>query len=150
MIEMVKERFKRKDAAGGFILDGFPRTEHQATVLDHLLVESNLAVDHALNFDASDKTIIGRLAGRRTCVKCGEIYHLTNIPSKVPGVCDQCGGALIQRKDDSEETIRKRLEVYRRETAPLIEYYERQRLLKNVPADLEVQQLEPILEKLMS
>ncbi len=149
VIEMMRQRLREKDAKPGFILDGFPRTTEQAKALDQLLQEEEMEVGHAINFDASDKKIIERLSGRRICGKCGAIYHLKNIPPKQPGICDQCGSALIQRKDDAEDTVRKRLEVYRKETAPLIDYYERQKLLRTVPGDLNVDELDPILKKIL-
>jgi len=149
VIEMMRKRLLQSDALQGFILDGFPRTEGQAKALDKLLSDEHMTVDHVLNFDASNKKITERLSGRRICSKCQEIYHLKNIPPKVSGICDRCGGELIQRKDDAAGTIQKRLEVYREETAPLIRYYDEQKLLRHVPADLEVSDLEPILEKLM-
>lgn len=149
VIEMVRERLKETDASQGFILDGFPRTVEQAEALGKLLREEEILVEHILNFDASNAKIIERLSGRRICSKCGEIYHVRNIPPKKEGLCDRCGGELIQRKDDSEDTVRRRLEVYRKETAPLIDYYNRARLLKDLPADLEVAELNPILDQLL-
>ena len=150
VIEMMRHRLREQDARIGFILDGFPRTTEQAKALDKLLAEETMKVDHAINFDASDGKIIDRLSGRRICGKCGAIYHLKNIPPKQEGICDQCGGTLVQRKDDNEETVRRRLEVYREETAPLIEYYERQNLLRTVPGDLDVHELDPILNKILA
>ncbi len=150
VIEMMRHRLREQDARKGFILDGFPRTTEQAKALDGLLGEENMKLDHAVNFDASDGKIIERLSGRRICGKCGAIYHLKNIPPKQPGICDQCGGSLVQRKDDNEETVRRRLEVYREETAPLIEYYERQNLLRTVPGELDVHELEPIVKKILA
>lgn len=149
VIEMMRHRLREQDARKGFILDGFPRTTEQAKALDKLLAEETMKVDHAINFDASDGKIIERLSGRRICGKCGAIYHLINIPPKQAGICDQCGSALVQRKDDNEETVRRRLEVYREETAPLIEYYERQSLLRTVPGDLDVHELDPILNNIL-
>ncbi len=150
VIEMMRERLRQRDASSGFILDGFPRTETQALAFDEMLKDESIKVDHILNFDASDAKIIERLSGRRTCSKCGEIYHLRNIPPKVEGICDLCGGELIQRKDDVAATVQKRLEVYRKETFPLIQYYEKKKILKNVPADLEIGELDPILQNLMA
>ncbi|MBI4550537.1 MAG: adenylate kinase [Candidatus Omnitrophica bacterium] len=149
VIEMVRTRLKEPDASQGYILDGFPRTVEQAEALGKILRDEGMVVEHILNFDASNAKIIERLSGRRICSKCGEIYHVRNIPPKKEGLCDRCGGELIQRKDDSEDTVRRRLEVYRRETAPLIDYYNRMRLLKDLPADLEVAELNPILDQLV-
>lgn len=147
VIEMMRERLLREDASRGFILDGFPRTEGQARALDQLLQGERMMVDHVFDFDASAEKITERLSGRRICSKCQEIYHLKNMPPKIASVCDRCGGELVQRKDDAAETVQMRLEVYRQETAPLIRYYDKQKLLRRVPADLEVKDLEPILEK---
>lgn len=149
VIEMMRERLSEEDASRGFILDGFPRTEEQARALGRLLEESGVALDGAINFEASDEKILMRLSGRRTCEKCGAIYHLKNIPPQIPGVCDECGGKLIQRNDDQEATVRERLEVYRKETLPLIQYYAGKGLLKTIPADKEIGELGPILEKLV-
>ena len=149
VIEIVRAGLRETDARSGFILDGFPRTEAQAIALDEMLQQEHLRIDHVLNFDSTDAKIIWRLSGRRTCSKCGEIYHVTNIPPKVTGICDRCSGELVQRKDDNEETVRKRLEVYRKETLPLIRYYEKKELLRHLNGDLEVSDLEPILEQLL-
>jgi adenylate kinase len=149
VIEMMRERLLEADASRGFILDGFPRTEGQAQALGAMLQEEGMALDHALNFEVTDETILRRLAGRRTCERCGEIYHVTNIPPKREGRCDRCEGTLIQREDDKAETILKRLEVYRKETAPVIGYYGKEGLLRSVSGDLEVRDLEPILQKLL-
>lgn len=149
VIEMMRERLLEADASRGFILDGFPRTEGQAQALGTMLQEEGMALDHALNFEVTDETILKRLAGRRTCERCGEIYHVTNIPPKREGRCDRCEGTLIQREDDKAETILKRLEVYRKETAPVIGYYGKEGLLRSISGDLEMRDLEPILQKLL-
>lgn len=150
VIEMVKERLREKDAEQGFILDGFPRTEPQAKALKEMLANLKINLDRVINFDASDETIIARLSGRRICSKCGEIYHVKNIPSKVTGVCDLCKGALIQRKDDAEDTVRNRLVVYRKQTAPLIDFYQKEGLLKDIPADKDAKELEVLIYNLIS
>jgi len=151
VVEMVKERLKDSDAQEGFILDGFPRTVGQAEALDVLLKE--LDADEPVkvfNLDATDEKIVWRLTGRRICSDCGDIYNLTNRPPKVEGICNECGAAVVQRKDDNEETIQRRLNVYRKETAPLIEYYQKQDALENLPGDVEIAELRPIVEKLLS
>jgi len=150
VIEMVKERLQEKDARQGFILDGFPRTEPQARALKEMLAILKIKLDRVINFDTSDETIIARLSGRRICSKCGEIYHVKNIPPKVSGVCDLCKSALIQRKDDAEDTVRNRLVVYRKQTSPLIDFYQKEGLLKDIPADKDAKELEVLIHNLIS
>jgi len=150
VVAMVKERIAEADAKDGFILDGFPRTEPQAKALKEMLGAMGKDLNRVINFDASDETIILRLSGRRICSGCGEIYHTKNIPPKTEGVCDHCKGKLIQRKDDEESTVRNRLVVYRRQTAPLIEFYRKEGLLENIPADKDVKELEALVQSLIS
>ncbi|HNV86798.1 MAG TPA: adenylate kinase [Candidatus Omnitrophota bacterium] len=150
VVEMVQKRIAEADAENGFILDGFPRTEPQAKALKEMLRSAGKDLDRVVNFDASDETIIIRLSGRRICSGCGEIYHTKNIPPKAEGICDRCGKQLIQRKDDEEATVRNRLEVYRRQTAPLIEFYRKEGLLENIPADKDVKELEALVQNLVS
>jgi adenylate kinase len=124
IIDLIRERLKQSDCARGFILDGFPRTVGQAEALEALLKGMAIAVDGVIDIDTSDESvIITRVAGRRVCGSCGKIYHTKNMPPKKEGVCDACGGALIQRKDDNEETIRNRLKIYYQMTLPLKEFY---------------------------
>lgn len=130
VIEMVRERLGADDCRTGFILDGFPRTTAQAEALDRLLSAGGLKVDRVVHVAVEPEELVRRLSGRRQCRKCGENYHLTFHPSKDGGCCDRCGGVLFQRDDDREEVIRKRLEVYQRETSPLVAYY--RKLLREV------------------
>ncbi|MCX7023832.1 MAG: nucleoside monophosphate kinase [Spirochaetes bacterium] len=118
-VELVKERLAQPDVSGGWILDGFPRTIPQAEAL-----EIFNPPERVVNFDVTDELIIARLAGRRTCPSCKRIYHVTNMPPKKDGVCDACGAVLVIREDDSESSVRHRLVTYRRQTAPLIGFYE--------------------------
>ena len=128
IIGIIQERLAQPDCAGGFILDGVPRTIAQAEALER----------HGINFDAvlsleiSDEVIAARLTGRRTCHACGATYHVVTAPPKAEGVCDKCGGKLIQRHDDEPETVKARLEVYHRETEPLKAFYAQRGLLKSV------------------
>ena len=122
-VGMVDERLKEGDTAGGFVLDGFPRTLAQASALDARLAEAGQKVAVALNIHVEDAAIIKRLAGRRMCKACGQPYHVFYNPPGVEGVCDRCGGEIIQRADDEEATVRERLLVYHAQTAPLIGYY---------------------------
>jgi adenylate kinase len=130
MVRLVMDRLGRKDAGGGFILDGFPRTISQAEMLDDLLQEDEKTLDAVLELKVDDQVVVDRLSNRRLCSQCGADYNLVTKPPKVDGVCDICGGKLIQRDDDREETILHRLQVYHHQTEPLEAYYsEKSRLL---------------------
>jgi len=136
---MVAERLGRADCACGTILDGFPRTLPQAEGLDALLAELGQNLDKVFYMKTHQDVILQRLGGRRVCRSCGASFHLVNVPPKVEGVCDACGGPLAARADDSEETILNRLRVYEAQTAPLIGYYEARNLLATVNSDAPVQ-----------
>lgn len=131
VINLLKERISKDDCKNGFILDGFPRTIPQAESLD----KSNVKIDKVLNFKAKEKTIIERISGRRTCRKCNAIYHIKNIPPKVEGICEKCGGELFQRDDDKPESVKKRLEVYKQQTAPLIDFYKKKGILVDIETE---------------
>ena len=133
-IAMVKDRLAQDDASEGFLLDGFPRTVHQAEVLDAMLAEQGVAIDVVLELVVDDDEVVRRLSGRRTCRRCGHVWHLDFDPPATDGVCDRCGGELFQRDDDSEDTIRHRLEVYADQTSPLIGYYGDRGLLRGIDA----------------
>lgn len=135
VIRILKERIQSPDASQGFILDGFPRTVAQADALDQLLEQEGKRLTAMIYLNAEESLLIRRLAGRRICKQCGSEYHLEFSPPRQPGICDRCGGALIQREDDREETIRKRLEVYKEQTTPLIEYARRKGLLRSVSGE---------------
>ncbi len=128
-IELVKERLNEKDCSEGFILDGFPRTIPQAEALEKIV-----SIDGAVNFDIGDDEVVKRLSGRRVCKSCGQNYHVEFMPSKKGDRCDKCDGELYTRDDDKIESIKKRLEVYREQTAPLIDFYTERNLTKNVDA----------------
>lgn len=123
VVDLVKDRLQQDDCKNGFLLDGFPRTIFQAEKLDEFLSESNLKMDIVINLKVEKEAVIKRLTGRRVCKDCGASYHIVNIPPKKEGVCDICGGELIQRKDDNIETVENRINVYEEQTAPLIGYY---------------------------
>ncbi len=128
VIGMVRERLTRDDTSHrGFILDGFPRTTAQAEALDEILAPKTL--DVVLNLDISTAEVLARLASRRVCSDCGANFAVGENPPRVPGICDVCGGEVVQRDDDTEVAIRRRLELYERETAPLIDWYEKRALL---------------------
>jgi len=133
-IGMVKERLLYDDVSEGFLLDGFPRTVHQAEVLDGMLAEHTTAVDVVLELVVDDEEVVRRLSGRRTCRRCGHVWHLDFDPPADEGICGRCSGELFQRDDDSEDTIRHRLEVYADQTSPLIGYYGDKGLLRGVDA----------------
>ncbi|MCH2533570.1 MAG: adenylate kinase [Bdellovibrionales bacterium] len=131
VIGMVEEKLKSLSGQS-FILDGFPRTEPQAQALDKLLDQLNLKLDWVVSLSVPDETLISRLTGRRVCKACGAVYHTDSKPTQKEGVCDVCGGEVIQRADDKEEVIKDRLEVYRKNTAPLIDYYQAQNKLLDI------------------
>ncbi len=133
-IAMVKDRLGHDDARTGFLLDGFPRTVRQAEVLDDLLDPMSAPLDVVLELVVDDDEVVRRLSGRRTCHQCGHVWHLDFDPPGTEGICDRCGGELFQRDDDSEDTIRHRLEVYADQTSPLIGYYGDKGLLRGVDA----------------
>ncbi|MFH1189401.1 MAG: adenylate kinase [Candidatus Omnitrophota bacterium] len=145
---IVADRLKQPDANKGFILDGFPRTIAQAEDLDKELKEIGRKIDLVLYFATSTDVAIERLTGRRVCKSCGANYHAKNIPPKKDGVCDKCGGLLIQRVDDNEATVRNRLKVYEAQTKPLIDHYAKEGLLKKVSGDMGVDELFKVLSKL--
>ncbi len=144
---MEEEMWRSKTMHKGFILDGYPRTIKQAEALDKYFKKEKSTLSGTINFKASEKMILERLGGRLACVQCGANYHVKNIPPKKPGLCDKCGGELKQRKDDTPETIKHRLDVYHSETAPLIEYYSKKGLLFDVDGDLGIKDLQ---EKLVA
>jgi adenylate kinase len=142
---MMEEEIGRAGFSKGFILDGYPRTIGQADALERFLKKNQKKLDAAINFGTSEKMIISRLSGRRVCTKCGGNYHVRNIPPKKEGICDNCGEKLTQRKDDEPATILHRLEMYEKETKPLIEYYQKKGLLQEVPGDYDVPELQQVL-----
>lgn len=145
--KMLSARFDQPDVKKGFILDGFPRTIKQAESLDSMLKSKNSDIDMAVYLDTSINVIIQRLCGRLVCSKCGFNFHAVNMPPKVDMACDNCSGKLYQRNDDKEETIKKRLEVYNKESAPVIKYYDSKQKLVRVLADGEASK---VLEEIIS
>lgn len=138
-IAMVKERLRRPDCARGAILDGFPRTLEQARALDAALASEGGRVDKVLYIKVSDEELLCRLSGRWTCRQCQAVYHEQSNPPKQAGRCDVCGGELFQRPDDTVETARNRLEVYFRETVPLIEYYRGEGALAEINGEQDIE-----------
>ncbi|MBH0202868.1 MAG: adenylate kinase [Nitrospira sp.] len=139
VIGLVREKLADPSCANGFILDGFPRTIPQADALAKVLFEQNLRMDRVINFRVSREEIVRRLSGRRSCPKCQATYHLVFAPSKNGSLCERCGEALVQRSDDQREAIEMRLRVYEEQTAPLIDFYEKQRILLHLNGAEEVE-----------
>ncbi|MFJ9703598.1 adenylate kinase [Streptomyces sp. NPDC101234] len=134
-IAMAKDRMEQQDAVNGFLLDGFPRNVSQAEALDELLKTEKIKLDAVLDLEVPEDEVVKRIAGRRLCRKDNShVFHVTYSPPKVEGVCDVCGGELYQRDDDSEDTVRTRLEVYHTQTEPIIDYYKTQGLVATISA----------------
>ena len=132
VVDLVVDRVQQDDCKKGYILDGFPRTIPQAEALTEALKKLGEKVDFAINVEVPDENIVKRMSGRRACVSCGSTYHIVYNPTKVEGVCDKCGNELILREDDKPETVKKRLDVYHKQTQPLIEYYTNEGVLVEV------------------
>ncbi len=135
IIRMIAERLRRPDAGRGFLLDGFPRTIAQAEGLEHLLKDLGQSLERVVYFEVSEPELLRRLTGRRVCRACQTAFNLVSAPPTKAGVCDRCGGQLYQREDDSEATVRHRLGVYARQTAPLLDWYRGRGLLVSVPGE---------------
>ena len=131
-VKILLDRVAQDDCKNGYVLDGFPRTIPQAQVLDKALAELDDAIDYAINVDVPDENIIRRMGGRRACLTCGATYHVEHIPPKKEGICDACGSELVLRDDDKPETVKNRLDVYHKQTQPLIDFYEAKGILKSV------------------
>lgn len=134
IIDMMEQRLKEDDCIAGFMLDGFPRTLPQAEALEALLEKLGMKLDAAVELEIEDEVVVSRLTSRRVCKACGEIFNTVLKPTKVEGVCDKCGGEVIQRDDDKEEVIRKRLSVFHEQTAPIVDYYAAKGVLFKIDA----------------
>lgn len=137
-VKILLDRVAQPDCENGYVLDGFPRTIPQAEVLDKALTDLGDSIDYAINVDVPDENIINRMSGRRACVTCGATYHVVHIPPKKEGVCDACGADLILRDDDKPETVKNRLDVYHKQTQPLIDYYTEKEILKTVDGTVDM------------
>ena len=145
---IMEERLKEDDCKAGYLLDGFPRTIPQAEALKVLLDKMGEKLDFAVEIDVPREVILDRLTTRRTCSDCGEIYNVKSNPPKQDGVCDKCGGAVVQRDDETEEAINNRLNVYNDQTAPLVDFYKNEGMLVSVQATSSDTVIEAIKEKL--
>jgi len=137
-VKILLDRVANKDCENGYVLDGFPRTIPQAEVLEKALQATNDKIDYAINVDVPDENIIRRMSGRRACLKCGATFHIEHVPPKKEGICDVCGDALVLRDDDKAETVKNRLEVYHKQTQPLIDFYSEKGILKVVDGTVDM------------
>ncbi|WP_461205183.1 adenylate kinase [Clostridium sp. DL1XJH146] len=140
-IKIVEDRLSNDDCVDGFLLDGFPRTVDQAEALDKYLKNKQNKIDFALLIDVPMDLIVDRMTGRRVCPNCGASYHVKFNPTKVQGKCDLCGSEIIQRKDDNEETVKDRLDVYEKQTAPLVNYYLNEETLLKVDGNRQIEKV---------
>jgi adenylate kinase len=142
VIGLVREKLTSPECARGYILDGFPRTVAQAEALDRMFTETGApGLDHVVSFEVPNATIVRRLSGRRSCSTCQTVYHSEYDPPTREGVCDKCGGALVQRADDKPDTVVARLKVFDQQTRPLVEYYQKQGLLRRLDATGSIDQV---------
>ena len=137
-VKILLDRVAQDDCKNGYVLDGFPRTIPQAEVLEEALTKLGDRIDYAINVEVPDENIVRRMGGRRACVNCGATYHIEHVPPKKEGICDNCGSELILRDDDKPETVQKRLGVYHEQTQPLIDYYTKKGILKEVDGTMDM------------
>ncbi|EFU75846.1 adenylate kinase [Lachnoanaerobaculum saburreum] len=140
-IGMLLDRIHKADCKNGFVLDGFPRTIPQAKSLSEALSKLNEKIDYAINIDVPDDSIITRMSGRRACLSCGSTYHIKYSAPKKENICDNCGSELVIRDDDKPETVKKRLDVYHKQTQPLIDYYDNENILANVDGTKDMEEV---------
>jgi len=139
VVAIVKDRLKQEDCQNGFLLDGFPRTVVQAEALEQFLKDDGISLNKVINIHVARETLIERAIGRRVCQQCGATYHVVFKPTTTEGVCDSCGGEVVQRKDDQRETAEKRIQVYEDETAPLIDFYQSQKRLVTIDGEQSIE-----------
>ncbi|MDE7249475.1 MAG: adenylate kinase [Lachnospiraceae bacterium] len=137
-VKILLDRVAQEDCQNGYVLDGFPRTIPQAEVLDRALNEIGDKIDYAINVDVPDDNIIRRMGGRRACLSCGATFHVEHIPPKQEGICDTCGKELVLRDDDKPETVKNRLDVYHKQTQPLIDFYQAKGILRTVDGTVDM------------
>ena len=141
VVDLVVDRLQQDDCKKGYVLDGFPRTIPQAESLDAALAKVGDKMEYAIDVNVPDENIVNRMGGRRACVGCGATYHIVYNPTKVEGICDACGEKLILRDDDKPETVQKRLGVYHEQTQPLIDYYTKSGILKEVDGTVDMEEV---------
>jgi len=149
VLGIVEERLSKPDCEKGFVLDGFPRTLPQATALKSLLIKNSKKIDCVISLELDDDVIVKRLSGRRTCPACGAGYHLLADPPISVGVCNKCSASLVQRDDDCEDTILKRLQIYHEQTSPLKAYYEQEGLLHHIDGALSIQNIQTSIQSVV-
>ena len=149
-IDLVWDRLSKEDCKNGFLLDGFPRTINQAKALQEGLKERGLKLDKVINIDVDKNILVKRLSGRRVCKECGETYHIENKPTKKEGICDKCSSEVIQRADDNEITVLERIEVYEKQTFPLIDFYTDLGLILTVDGTLPIEDVFSQIKKSLS
>lgn len=149
-IGIVKERLAEEDAQKGFLLDGFPRTVDQAEALNNILADTGRKIEAVINIEVQEEELMNRLTGRRICETCGTTYHLVFNPPKVDGICDIDGGKLYQRADDNPETVANRLSVNIKQTKPLLEFYSKQGVLKNIDGGRDIQDVTTDVESILT
>lgn len=140
-VRILLDRVAQDDCKNGYVLDGFPRTIPQAEVLDSELTKLGDHIDYAINVDVPDENIVKRMSGRRACLTCGATYHIEHVPPKKEGICDVCGSELVLRDDDKPETVKNRLNVYREQTQPLIDFYTEKGVLKTVDGTVPMEEV---------
>ena len=140
-VKILLDRVAADDCRNGYVLDGFPRTIPQAQVLTDTLAKTGEQIDYAIDVDVPDSNIVARMSGRRSCPKCGASYHISFIPPKKEGICDNCGAELIQRQDDKPETVQNRLSVYHEQTQPLIDFYKEKGVLRTVDGTKDMKEV---------
>lgn len=138
-VRILLDRVAQDDCKNGYVLDGFPRTIPQAEVLDEAISKLGDKIDFAINVEVPDENIIRRMSGRRACLSCGATFHVEHVPPKKEGICDRCGKELVLRDDDKEETVKNRLDVYHKQTQPLIDFYTQKNILKTVDGTVDMQ-----------
>ena len=137
-VKILLDRVANEDCKNGYVLDGFPRTIPQAQVLDKALTELGDKIDYAINVEVPDENIVKRMGGRRACLSCGATYHIEHVPPKTEGICDTCGKELVLRDDDKPETVMNRLDVYHKQTQPLIDFYSAKGVLQTVDGTVDM------------
>ena len=140
-VKILLDRVANDDCKNGYVLDGFPRTIPQALVLDKALTELGEKIDYAIDVEVPDGNIVKRMSGRRACLACGATYHIEHIPPKTEGICDVCGQELVLREDDKPETVLNRLQVYHKQTQPLIDFYTEKGVMKAVDGTMEMKEV---------